>query len=550
MQDSELEAYVRLGAFGGILTVMAVWEVLAPRREQAIGRRQRWPSNLALVALDTLLVRLVFPAGAVGVALAAEEAGWGLLALLDLPLWASATLAVSARVRELVAQGRDVIGFGAGEPDFETPDHVKRATIEALEGGATHYMPVAGSPEARAAIARKLQDENAIACRPQDIVISTGYKAGTTWMQTICALLVFQRPELPRRLSDLSPWIEVITRPIGDVLATYEAQTHRRFIKTHTPLDGIPFFEDATYLFCGRDPRDVFMSMWNHYTNYTDETFARINGAPGRIGAELPRPPADIHAFWHDWCTRGWFDFETDGWPFWSHLAVTQSWWEHRRQPNILMLHFADMKADTAAAVRRIAGFIGIELSKARLEGIVAAVAFKAMKRRGELYAPSGGATWKGGADTFLNKGTNGRWVDVLTRKDLMGNHEWCFYGWREGAAHQWLGPTNAVDVWSIKKVNPQSMVHLTEKPVELAVRAIQYSSRIGENVPDLFGGSGSTLMAAERLGRRAYLMEIDPAYCDVIVQRWQDHTGREAQGWRGNHAKERADAEVLEDQA
>ena len=70
---------------------------------------------------------------------------------------------------------------------------------------------------------------------------------------------------------------------------------------------------------------------------------------------------------------------------------------------------------------------------------------------------------------------------------------------------------------------------------VELAVRAIQYSSRAGENVLDLFGGSGSTLMAAERLSRRAFLMEIDPAYCDVIVRRWQDHTGNKADGWRGN---------------
>ncbi len=118
----------------------------------------------------------------------------------------------------------------------------------------------------------------------------------------------------------------------------------------------------------------------------------------------------------------------------------------------------------------------------------------------------------------------------VLTRKDFMGNHEWCFYGWREGAAHQWLGPTNAVDVWSVKKVNPQSMIHLTEKPVELAVRAIQYSSRTGENVLDLFGGSGSTLIAAEQTGRRAYLMELDPPYCDVIVQRYEQFTGRKAE--------------------
>ncbi len=118
----------------------------------------------------------------------------------------------------------------------------------------------------------------------------------------------------------------------------------------------------------------------------------------------------------------------------------------------------------------------------------------------------------------------------VLTRKDFMGNHEWCFYGWKLGAAHQFLGPNNAVDVWSVKKVNPQSMIHLTEKPVELARRAMQYSSRAGENVIDLFGGSGSTLIAAEQSGRRAFLMELDPLYCDVIVQRFEKFTGRKAE--------------------
>src|SRR5262249_5200641 len=89
----------------------------------------------------------------------------------------------------------------------------------------------------------------------------------------------------------------------------------------------------------------------------------------------------------------------------------------------------------------------------------------------------------------------------VLTRKDFMGDHEWCFYGWRQGAAHQFYGPANVPDVWPIKKVNPQSMTHLTEKPVELAERAMTYSSRPGENVLDLFGGSGSSLIAAERTG-------------------------------------------------
>jgi DNA modification methylase len=117
----------------------------------------------------------------------------------------------------------------------------------------------------------------------------------------------------------------------------------------------------------------------------------------------------------------------------------------------------------------------------------------------------------------------------VLTRKDFMGAHEWCFYGWREGAGHQFFGPSNATDLWSVKKVNPQTMVHLTEKPVELASRAMEYSSRPGENVLDLFGGSGSTLIAAEQTGRRAYLMELDPPYCDVIVARWEAFTGQKA---------------------
>jgi DNA modification methylase len=118
----------------------------------------------------------------------------------------------------------------------------------------------------------------------------------------------------------------------------------------------------------------------------------------------------------------------------------------------------------------------------------------------------------------------------VLTRKDFMGCFEICFYGWREGAAHQFFGPNNALDLWHVKKVSPQNMVHLTEKPVALAARALEYSSRPCENILDLFGGSGSTLIAAEQTGRRAYLMELDPLYADVIIQRFEKFSGQKAQ--------------------
>jgi hypothetical protein len=110
-----------------------------------------------------------------------------------------------------------------------------------------------------------------------------------------------------------------------------------------------------------------------------------------------------------------------------------------------------------------------------------------------------------------------------------MGCFELAFYGWREGAGHQFYGPNNALDLCEVKKVNPLTMQHLTEKPVELAVRALQYSSQPGEHVLDLFGGSGSTLVAAEQMGRQAFVMELDPLYCDVIVNRWEQFSGQRA---------------------
>ncbi len=117
----------------------------------------------------------------------------------------------------------------------------------------------------------------------------------------------------------------------------------------------------------------------------------------------------------------------------------------------------------------------------------------------------------------------------VLTRKDYMGAFEIAYYGWKEGAAHKFYGPNNASDLWHVKKVSQARMIHLTEKPVELAVRAVQYSSKPGENVLDLFGGSGSTLIAAVQTGRNAFLMELDCAYSDVIVQRYEQFSGKKA---------------------
>src|SRR5215217_9674384 len=115
--------------------------------------------------------------------------------------------------------------------------------------------------------------------RPGDVVISTPPKCGTTWTQMLCALLIFDGPAFPAPLDLVSPWLDMYNRPLTEVMAALAAQTHRRFIKTHTPLDGLPLHPDVTYLVVGRDPRDVAISMEHHSTNLDWERFLELRAA-------------------------------------------------------------------------------------------------------------------------------------------------------------------------------------------------------------------------------------------------------------------------------
>ena len=181
--------------------------------------------------------------------------------------------------------------------------------------------------------------------REDDIVVATPYKSGTTWMQTIVMHLIFQEPQ-PRILEGFSPWLDFRPEPLDSVLSQLEAQTHRRCIKTHLPLDGLLYFPQVKYIVVGRDARDVCMSLWNHHSNYTPSALDNINNAPGRIGAPLPAGPATIGEFWRDWITRGWFDWETEGYPYWSNMHHVQTWWNYRHLPNILFVHYNDLLKD------------------------------------------------------------------------------------------------------------------------------------------------------------------------------------------------------------
>jgi len=255
--------------------------------------------------------------------------------------------------------------------------------------------------------------------RDDDIVIGTSYKAGTTWTQAIVAHLLFPEGEIPAPVPDLSPWLDHRGYPLECVLTDLAEQRHRRFIKTHLPLDGMVYDERWKYLYVARDARDVFMSLWNHYSNMTDEIMTVMNELGGRVGDPFPPPPDDIHDFWQGWMSKGWFDWESDGYPYWSHLSNVQSWFDYKDLPNIELVHYSDMLADTEGEMRRIAEFLEIDVPEDRWASIVDAVSFDTMKSKAELYAPGGGQFWKGGAKTFLHKGTNGRWRDVLSDDEL-----------------------------------------------------------------------------------------------------------------------------------
>jgi len=253
--------------------------------------------------------------------------------------------------------------------------------------------------------------------RDDDIVITTAYKAGTTWTQRIVAALVLGPG--PIDLTSASPWIDArFHGPVEMLMAEIEAQRHRRFMKSHLAADGVRYFPQAKYLVVGRDTRDVFMSLWNHYSSYTDHMYEVLNDAD-RPGPPFPRCPPTPGQLWARWIAEGWFEWESDGWPFWSHHHHLATWWAARDVPNIMFVHYGDLLSDTEAEMRRIAAFLEIDVTEDVWPALVADVGIDAMREESRAVGDPESESFHGGAARFFYKGTNGRWRDTLTVEDL-----------------------------------------------------------------------------------------------------------------------------------
>jgi len=257
--------------------------------------------------------------------------------------------------------------------------------------------------------------------RRGDIVISTPPKCGTTWTQMLCALLIFDGPKFPASMDEMSPWLDMCNRSLADVRATLAAQTHRRFIKTHTPLDGIPMRPDVTYLVVGRDPRDVAVSYEHHADNMDYDHFLALRAAAvgnddlADFPARTPLPDDPLERF------RLFLAEETVGARpnLVSILHHVSTGWQRRHDPNVALFHYSDYQTDLAGELPRLAQILDIPCSPEHARALVPEASLARMRDRASELAPEASfGNWKD-VRRFFRSGGTGEWRARLTPSDL-----------------------------------------------------------------------------------------------------------------------------------
>jgi aryl sulfotransferase len=250
--------------------------------------------------------------------------------------------------------------------------------------------------------------------RPGDIVISTPTKSGTTWMQMICALLVFQTPDLPAPLTELSPWLDWGSGSREEMYARIGEQRYRRFIKTHVPLNDVPVLPGVSYIVVARHPLDAAISYYHQRGNIAMIHAGRGGGPPA--ASSPPEPP-------HDWLL-GWI--EDDALPqVRRHSLAGVLWhlsdaWSRRNEPNVTLVHYEDLSADLEGEMRGLAGRLGITVPEAVWPGLVKAATFDQMRAGANQITP---LKRMKDPSAFFRKGTSGSGRSLLSGAELARYH-------------------------------------------------------------------------------------------------------------------------------
>lgn len=268
--------------------------------------------------------------------------------------------------------------------------------------------------------------------RNDDIVIGTFAKCGTTWTQRIVDLLIFQNADV-RPFGAMSPWLDSkLFCPVEDDLATLRAQTHRRYIKSHLPFDALPVWDTVKYIHVGRDGRDARLSWQNHEQGFTPEFLANMGVLAGALAAEqgeaAPAPPGPAPENPRDYLVQ-WFgeleaQLDNPAKPGGTRFGMEffdfeETYWCERHRPNLLLVHYNDLKEDLAGEMQRIADFLDIKVPESVMPSLVEAASFESMKKAGDALFPNLHGVFDRGADRFINKGKSGRWRECLTADDI-----------------------------------------------------------------------------------------------------------------------------------
>ena len=258
--------------------------------------------------------------------------------------------------------------------------------------------------------------------RPDDVVISTPAKCGTTWMQTIVGMLLLDRIDLGAPIGTISPWLDMLTRSEDEVFALLDAQPHRRFIKTHTPLDGVPRLASVTYIAVVRHPLDVAMSDRDHGANMHEERAVELRNAVAgpeesiRAADDAPKDPADY---------LRWF-IDNDRPPTGSgpnglddYCQQIRTYWDARHEPNVHLFHYADLWSDLDREMRRVAAALDVPVDEQRWPGFVEAAGFTSMKSRAADTAPDAHMGIWVAPERFFRSGGTRDWAALLDPEDI-----------------------------------------------------------------------------------------------------------------------------------
>lgn len=234
-----------------------------------------------------------------------------------------------------------------------------------------------------------------IILRPDDVIVVTPPKCGTTWMQAIVALLLSGDPEAEMNLSVNMPWVDIRFREISVVADPLEAAEHRRSMKSHTPMDGLPYNDRATFICVFRHPLDAHFSFRNHARNIPLTWFDHWYPEDDTDGVTFKR-----------FLDGGPEGYDMDLLPLAHILRHYEAARAVADRPNVGLFHYADMKRDLPGTFDRVAALMGITHAPELMERLVAVAEFDTMRAQAERFAPG---NFRSGQD-FFHKGTNGQW--------------------------------------------------------------------------------------------------------------------------------------------